>query len=871
MTQHAHALLPLIWSSAERSPVQSGPVGLGPPGTDGDDSLALPLTGLYGLLLRYGGPRDVALWLRPAATVPWRSLQLRYSAISDGSALGPTLQACQQALRETLRSHPGPGGREALATGSGLRTGTGRLTCEVALPAVLDEGDTAVFGRAGAPGEADDAVVFVLTQDSRSGWSVSLRSAFTPADPKAPARMLAHLAAFVSASVASPRARVGEVAYLSAPETRLADQLNDPPEAVVRGDAQCIHTIIEHAAWRYPGKVALIQGAERVTFRQLDEKANAIAAEMITRGISRGDRVGILAARSAEFVVAALAVMKAGAAYVPLDPLLPAVRLSTLFRIGSVRLLLAEHFAQEVASGLTGAWMAIPPVRAIEELPGHQLPAPVVGGKDLAYIIFTSGSTGTPKGVLLDHYGRVNLLADLNNRVGNGPDDRILANASPSFDASVMEIFGPLAAGTGVVLPDRGHEYDVAHWVELVRDEGVTVWNSVPSLLTAFLRAWEHDRRGTSSQTPGPLRAFVLGGDWIPLEQPSRIWAAFPGAQIHAIGGNTEVSVCSTIYPFAEVKPDWRSIPYGRALSNQTLYVLDPFGELAAPDLAGEVALGGVGVGWGYDSNPRLTAERFVPDPFGPLPGARLYLTGDRGRLRPDGFVELLGRLDQQVKIEGVRIELGEIQACLCRQPEVAEGVVVPRRAADGRVHSLVGFVVPAAGPATAGMTSSADGDQAGSLATVLRERMAAELPRPMVPQRVMVLDSLPLNSNGKVDQRALQALAAAGTSTAPRGPRPEGDDEIVRAVSEVWAEVLGTDTLPGADEVFADLGGGSLAAMQVASRLRTRFNADIKVADLFTTATAAEIASLVRASQQTSRPMPALVRRRKGPHRSAR
>ena len=868
MTQHAHALLPQLWSSAKRSPVQSEPVALGPPAAGNDDPMTLPLTGLYGLLLRYGGPRDIALWLRPAASAPWHSLRLRYSAVGDGSALGPTLQACQQALREALSSHPAPGGGPAPVTWPSLGEGGDGLTYEVALAAVLDEGEADAFG------EADDAVVFVLTRDSRAGWAVSLQSAFVPADPEAPARMLAHLAAFVRASVATPRVRVGEVAYLSAAERRLADQLNDPPAPVARADAQCIHSIIEQASQRHPDNIALIQGAGRLTFRQLDEKANALAAEMITRGISYGDRVGILAARSAEFVVAALAVMKAGAAYVPLDPLLPAVRLSTLFRIGSVRLLLAERSADEVASGLTGEWMAIPPVQAIEELSGHQLRAPAVGGEDLAYIIFTSGSTGTPKGVLLDHYGRVNLLTDLNNRVGNGPDDRILASASPSFDASVMEIFGPLAAGTGVVLPARGHEYDVSHWVNLVRDENVTIWNSVPSLLTAFLRAWEQDGRDAPTQAPGSLRAFVLGGDWIPLEQPSRIWAAFPAAKIYAIGGNTEVSVCSTIYPVTEVKPDWRSIPYGRALSNQTLYVLDSFGELAPPDLAGEVALGGVGVGWGYDGNPRLTAERFVPDPFGPLPGGRLYLTGDRGRLRPDGFVELLGRLDQQVKIEGVRIELGEIQACLCRQPEVAEGVVVPRRAADGRVLSLAAFVVPAS---VAGrMVGGGNEEDSGTrLATVLRERMAAELPGPMVPQRVMILDSLPLNSNGKVDQRSLEALAATSTSIAPhagpRGPRPEEDDEMVRAVSKVWAEVLGTDTLPGAYEVFADLGGGSLAAMQVASRLSTRFNADIKVADLFATATVADVARLVRASQQTSRPMPALARRRKSSPSSAR
>jgi amino acid adenylation domain-containing protein len=844
MTQRAHPLLPLIWSSASTSATQSKPVDLGLPAAGAARGTMVALTGLYSLLLRYGGVRDVTLLLRSSAAAPWRSLLVRDSAMGDGSsALGPTLGECQQALQAAL----GPRAGSADAAPPDFP----EEGYEVAVPAAADEDEIAAS--ASAP---DDSVVFAFSRDARSGWSVSLRTSQVPDDPQAPARVLAHLASFARASVATPHVRVGEVQYLSAAERRLIDQLNDPPRALAA--PPCIHQLVEEAARRYPARTAVIQGGARLTFQQLDEKANAIAAALAERGISRGHRVGILASRSAEFAVAALAVLKAGAAYVPIDPLLPAARLSTLFQIASVRLTLAEQAAREVAAGLTEDWMAVPPVTAIGQLPAEQFRAPAVGPRDLAYVIFTSGSSGIPKGVLLDHHGRVNLLVDLNQRLGIGPDDRTLVVASPSFDTSVLEIFGSLAAGAGIVLPERGREHDVGHWVELVRAENVTVWNSVPSTLTVFLRAWE--RAGLPATAPGPLRSFLLGGDWLPLQQPDWIWAAFPGAEVYAIGGNTEVSVCTTFYPVTSVRPDWLSIPYGRALTNQTVYVLDPFGQLAPPDLAGELAFGGVGVGWGYDAHPRLTAERFIPDPYGPAPGGRLYLTGDGARARPVGFVELLGRLDQQVKIEGVRIELGEIQTCLCAQPEVAEAVVVPRRGADSRVHSLVAFVVPA-GPAAAAVTGRADGADA-ALSSALRARLSAELPRPMVPQRLVIMDSLPLNSNGKIDQRSLAALAAADASPVSRG-RPGHDDEIVRTVAEVWAEVLGLDDLPGADAVFADLGGGSLAAMQVASRLSTRFNAEVKVADLFATATASEVAGLVRNRQGTARPMPDLVRRR--------
>lgn len=852
----------------------------------GSSTVAVPLTGLYGLVLRYGGLRDITFWLRQAGTAPWRQVTVRAPVAPGSSALGPSLKMCRDAVEAALGSAPQPqadpdpdrsgladGQRSyevAVATCTGLAAGAGRADG----PAQAGGTDLAATS---APA-AEPVFVFRCAPESR--WSVLLRLPTRPADPESPGRILAHLATFVRACATWPRARVGQVSYLSDPELQTIRQVNSPPRSF--GGARSLHGLVAESARHYPEAVAVIQGARRITFRQLDLKANALAAGIIARGIRRGDRVGILATRSPEYVLAVIAVLKAGAAYVALDPLLPAARLRTLFRISRVRLLLAESAAKKAAADLTGEWVIVPRPELIAAVPGSQLRAPLAEAADLAFISFTSGSSGTPKGVLLDHGGRVNLIADLNDRLGVGPADRVLASASPSFDLSALEIFGTLAAGAAVVLPERGREFDLGHWADLVRTEHVTFWHCVPPVAAAFLQAWSRSR---SCPGPGmaPLRVLLLGGDWIPADLPARSWAAFPGVKVYALGGSTEASVCTTIQPVTSISPDWRVLPYGRALANQVAYILDSFGQLAAPDLAGELAIGGAGVAWGYDGLPGRTAERFVPDLFGPVPGGRLYRTGDSARLRPEGYIELLGRLDDQVKIDGVRIEPGEIQACLRRQPDVADAVVVPCRDYDGQVLSIVAFVVitvnpvgqetGAVGAVPPGPPDTGDPWPASRILRSLRARVAAELPRAMVPQRILALGSLPVTPNGKIDMRQLAELAReADRAGAPGAGQPPGEpaDEIVRGVAEVWSQVLGLDRPPAADTPLAELGGGSLEGMQVASRLNARFSADIRLSELFEAGTIADLAGLVRAKLASPgrpgargvRQMPALVRR---------
>jgi amino acid adenylation domain-containing protein len=553
-------------------------------------------------------------------------------------------------------------------------------------------------------------------------------------------------------------------------------------------------------------------------------------------------RIGILATCTAEFVVTVIATWKTGAAYVPIDPLLPSERRKILYRIGRVDLLAAEGAYLDAAIELADSLVLIDPV---DQMPSAASPGPVVSaraGTGLAYVIFTSGSTGEPKAAMLDHAGRVSMTLDLNSRFAVTPQDSMLVVASPSFDMTIYDIFGLLAAGATVVLPSRGQEKDVAHWADLASRHGTTLWHSVPSAAALLLNLWED--RGA-----GAFRLFLLDGDWIPVDLPASLRQQFPATRVFSLGGATEVSMVSVSYEVTESDPDWRSIPYGRPLGNQTAYVADQFGELAAVDLPGELWLGGAGVGWGYDGRPALTADRFVPDPFGSVPGARLYRTGDLARLRPDGWIELLGRIDQQLKVGGVRIEPGEIEFCLRGHPAVAQATVVPVRDGSPITRSLGAFVT------RSDEETAAAGQTDAQLCAALRQHLAERLPAPMLPASIVVVPELPLNHNGKVDRRRLASLARPGGPDAGEAEAAPGQDAVALLVADIWREVLGLNAIPLPHESFLDLGGGSLAAIQVASRLSRHLGVELKVTDLLSADTVAGVAAIASAATQGPAP----------------
>ena len=392
--------------------------------------------------------------------------------------------------------------------------------------------------------------------------------------------------------------------------------------------------------------------------------------------------------QGAEQVVAVLGTMIAGAAYLPIDPNLPESRVHELLEIGEVSVLVTQSWLDDSLVWPSGVVRLVVD-RALETGLGATDLDPRQTEASLAYVIFTSGSTGTPKGVMIDHRGAVNTILDINDRFAVAPDDRVLAVSSLNFDLSVWDIFGTLAAGATVVLPDAAKRRDPAHWLELMTQQRVTVWNSVPVLMEMLV---EHAANRCGVAT-APLRLALLSGDWVPVTLADQVRAVWPGTDVVSLGGATEASIWSILHPIGDVDPEWRSIPYGRAMANQGVHVLDEAFHPRPDGVPGRIYISGVGLALGYFKSAELTADKFVHHP---RTGERLYRTGDLGQYLPDGNIEFLGREDLQVKISGHRIELGEIEAVLAQHPKIGRAVVTTH--GPSRRSQLVAFYVPTAG-----------------------------------------------------------------------------------------------------------------------------------------------------------------------------
>jgi amino acid adenylation domain-containing protein len=566
-----------------------------------------------------------------------------------------------------------------------------------------------------------------------------------------------------------------------------------------------------------PDRPAVITPDRTVGYGELAARAHGIAARLARAGVGPNELVAVAMEKGWEQCAAVLGVLAAGAAYLPIDPDLPDERIRFLLSHAETRAVLTQ--ARVLAAG-PDRFGAERTVLAVDELPADGTGGAGLDRRttpdDLAYVIFTSGSTGVPKGVMINHRGALNTVADVNERFGIGADDRVLALSSLSFDLSVYDVFGPLAVGAAVVMPSAGAHRDPAAWLDVMTTSRVTVWNSVPALMELFL---EHLEVAGHAEDAGP-RLVMMSGDWIPVALPDRIRRFLGAPEIVSLGGATEASIWSILYPIGTVPPEWTSIPYGMPMRNQTFHVLDDALRPRPVWVPGQLYIGGVGLADGYLRDEEKTAASFVVHPG---TGERLYRTGDLGRFLPGGVIEFLGREDFQVKIQGNRIELGEIEAAILQHPDVRHAVVVVHGQRHGSKR-LVAFVAPAV--------------PAG-----LDEFLAAKLPRYMVPVTYQELTAVPLTANGKVDRQALVVADDvveddAQAHVAPRTP-------VEEVVAEVWTKILGVDRV-GVHDNFFTLGGDSLMAMRAVVHLREALDIELPMRVVFDSPTLADVAVVV-------------------------
>lgn len=557
-----------------------------------------------------------------------------------------------------------------------------------------------------------------------------------------------------------------------------------------------------------PDAIALQKGERTLTYEELNQASNRLAHFLMAKGVTTGTNAGLLVSRDFDMIIGMLGILKAGGAYVPIDPDYPLDRQEYILKQSEVSLVVADdsYPLQNVIS----------PEKFLLIEDGKKMvfkdtnPGLPIDSSHLAYTIYTSGSTGRPKGVMIKHHSAINLISWVNDRFGIGPKDSLLFITSMCFDLSVYDVFGMLAAGGKVVIAENNDIQDVRVLQDMLIRYNITFWDSVPTTLDYLIRNLEQDRKGYRYSG---LKTIFMSGDWIPVSLPSRIKKFFPEAKVVSLGGATEATIWSNYFVVEQTKPEWKSIPYGRPINNNFFYILDdqlmpvPMGE------TGHLYIGGVGVARGYANDPQKTKASFVPDPFNRHAGGMMYRTGDLGRMMPDYNMEFLGRKDNQVKINGFRVELGEIESVLNSCEAVYNAVVLAKEGGDGSKR-LIAYIVP---------NGRFDKE-------AIENFLKTKLPEYMVPGMWVPLESLPLNSNGKIDRNALpeheevkqsrKIIIAPGTETE-------------KMLTAIWKDCIGISECSIDDNFFA-LGGHSLMAVQILSKIEKKIGKKLQLAVLF-------------------------------------
>jgi amino acid adenylation domain-containing protein len=639
------------------------------------------------------------------------------------------------------------------------------------------------------------------------------------------ARALAtDLARIVLELARAPERRLGSLPWVTATEReRLA---RENATSRVHAVPPTLHAWVEEQCARTPHALAAICGEGSLTYALLNERADRLAHHLRTLGVGPDVLVGLCLDRSLDLPVAMLGISKAGGAYVPLDPEYPLERLSFMMQDSGIALLVSERRVLEGRPPTPlPVFLMDEDFARLDAPPSSALPARVpsasVGPQNLVYCIYTSGSTGQPKGVEITHGSLVNFLASMREQPGVTAQDRILGLTSLSFDISALEIYLPWCAGGAVVLVDRATARDPVALARAIDRHAVTLVQATPSTWRLL------DDSGALERLAG--RRVLSGGEALPEDLARRLGAW--SRELWNVYGPTETTVWSSLHQLSAAEPE----PLiGRPLANTSLHVLGATLDAVPGEAAGELYIGGDGLARGYHGRPSLTAARFVPNPFATEPGARMYRTGDLVRRRVDGALEYLGRLDHQVKIRGHRIELGEIEAQLLEDASVRQAVVVAQPAASGA--ELVAYVV-AHEPNLAQA-------QRQALAARLVQVLRAVLPAHMVPGELMLLEALPLTSNGKIDRRALPRPGRSGADYVS----PSTD--LGQALARIWREVLDVERV-GLNDNFFQLGGHSLLATRVISRIHAELAMDVPLRHLFETQSLEQFERAVQGSSR--------------------
>ncbi|MFN2416206.1 MAG: amino acid adenylation domain-containing protein [Pyrinomonadaceae bacterium] len=643
---------------------------------------------------------------------------------------------------------------------------------------------------------------YPLTVVASPGTELTLRLCYEPTrfDDATITRMLGHFEAVLAEMVAHPSRRLSQMTLVPEEERRrVLDEWNRSREEFP--DGLCAHQLFERQAERAPEAVAVDAAGHHLTYGELNRRADRLARRLRASGVGPDTVACVCVERSPEMVVAILAVLKAGGAYLPLDPSYPAERLAFMLEDSGAAILLTQR---RQAESLPAHEAKVVFVDEEPEALGREGAAGAGAGvtaDNLAYVVYTSGSTGRPKGAMLTHRGLCNLANAMGHTYDVRPGRRVLQFAALSFDAAVAELFAALANGATLCLAERYQMLPGPPLISLLKEQAVTTVTFPPSALAAM------------PDEPLPaLGTLIVAGEACPADLPARRAA---GRTFLNAYGPSETTVCASV---AVCLPVREPPPIGRPLGNMRTYVLDRHLRPVPVGARGELHVGGVGVGRGYLRRPGLTAEKFIPDPFGPEPGARLYRTGDLASHRPDGQLEFHGRTDHQVKVRGYRIEPGEVESALAAHPSVGDVAVVARDTRGGD-KQLVAYTVARAGQTAPGPDE-------------LRRFLGRRLPEHMVPTAFVELETLPRTPVGKLDRAALPAPEEGSRprlEVAYEPPRTQFE----REVSAVWQEVLGVERV-GADDNFFDLGAHSLLMVRAHARLSERYGRDLALVALF-------------------------------------